>query len=136
MAENISEKGWRAVMETNLNGPFHMMAECFRQAFGPASAGAIVNVIAISQPKGFPIMSHTGAARAAVGNLTKSLAVEWARAGVRVNAVAPGRVDSGGFDNYPVRTPANAPANVSPCLLVCCVAPSPPPSLPVRRRAR
>uniref|UniRef100_A0A0L8HT64 Peroxisomal trans-2-enoyl-CoA reductase n=1 Tax=Octopus bimaculoides TaxID=37653 RepID=A0A0L8HT64_OCTBM len=50
--------------------------------------GSIVNIIA-DMWKGFPMMSHTGAARAGVDNLTKSLSVEWAESGVRVNAVAP-----------------------------------------------
>lgn len=53
------------------------------------NGGAIVNIIA-DMYKGFPSMSHTGAARAGVDNLTKSLAIEWADSGVRVNAVAPG----------------------------------------------
>ncbi len=51
--------------------------------------GAIVNIIAQVR-NGFPGMVHTGAARAGVDNLTKTTAVEWARHGIRVNAVAPG----------------------------------------------
>ena len=51
---------------------------------------------------GFPGMAHTGAARSAVDNLTKSLALEWASAGVRVNAVAPGVIYSDtAAANYP-----------------------------------
>jgi len=53
----------------------------------------VVNIIA-DMFRGFPVMAHTGAARAAVENLTRSLAVEWACDGVRVNAVAPGVVYS------------------------------------------
>jgi citronellol/citronellal dehydrogenase len=49
---------------------------------------------------GNPFMAHTGAARAGVVNLTKTLAVEWANRGVRVNAVAPGLVYSSGMDTY------------------------------------
>ena len=55
--------------------------------------GVIVNIIA-DMFTGFPMMAHTGAARSAVDNLTKSLALEWARNGVRVNAVAPGIIYS------------------------------------------
>merc|ERR1719495_2651899 len=51
--------------------------------------GSIVNIIA-DMFRGFPMMSHTGAARAGVENLTKSLAVEWASDGIRINSVAPG----------------------------------------------
>ncbi|XP_019715200.1 peroxisomal trans-2-enoyl-CoA reductase-like, partial [Hippocampus comes] len=62
--------------------------------------GVIVNIIA-DMWKGFPGMAHTGAARAAVDNLTKSLAIEWAASGVRVNAVAPGTIFSkSAMENY------------------------------------
>jgi citronellol/citronellal dehydrogenase len=46
-------------------------------------------------------MLHTGAARAGVENLTKTLAVEWSRHGIRVNAIAPGIIDSSGLAQYP-----------------------------------
>ena len=46
-------------------------------------------------------MAHTGAARAGVENLTKSLGQEWAEYGVRVNAVAPGTIESSGLNQYP-----------------------------------
>jgi citronellol/citronellal dehydrogenase len=46
-------------------------------------------------------MAHTGAARAGVDNLTKSLAVEWVRYNIRVNAIAPGIIRSSGLDTYP-----------------------------------
>ncbi|XP_034087977.1 peroxisomal trans-2-enoyl-CoA reductase isoform X2 [Gymnodraco acuticeps] len=62
--------------------------------------GVIVNIIA-DMWKGFPGMAHTGAARAAVDNLTKSLAIEWAASGVRVNSVAPGTIFSKtAMENY------------------------------------
>lgn len=51
--------------------------------------GSIVN-ITMDTYRGNPFMSHSGAARAGVENLTKSLAIEWAESGVRVNAIAPG----------------------------------------------
>jgi len=50
--------------------------------------------------RGFPGMAHTGAARAGVVNLTKTLAVEWASSGVRVNAVAPGAIAGHGLGQY------------------------------------
>jgi NAD(P)-dependent dehydrogenase (short-subunit alcohol dehydrogenase family) len=49
---------------------------------------------------GFPIMVHTGAARAGVENITKTLATEWGKYGVRVNSVAPGIIGSSGLDKY------------------------------------
>ncbi len=101
-ASAISRKGWDAVVETNLTGTF----QCCREAHGAGlrsseTGGAIVNIIA-DMFNGFPGMAHTGAARAAVDNLTKSLALEWAADGVRVNAVAPGVVFSEtAAANYP-----------------------------------
>ncbi|KAJ8352359.1 hypothetical protein SKAU_G00238350 [Synaphobranchus kaupii] len=91
-AEHISAKGWRAVIDTNLTGTFHCSQEVYR-AWMKEHGGAIVNIIA-DMWKGFPGMAHTGAARAAVDNLTKSLAIEWAASGVRVNSVAPGTIIS------------------------------------------
>jgi citronellol/citronellal dehydrogenase len=66
----------------------------------PQKSGAIVNVIA-NIARGFPGMAHTGAARAGVENLTRTLAVEWAPYDVRVNAIAPGIITSTGTLQYP-----------------------------------
>src|SRR4029079_16073684 len=76
-------------IRNNLNGTFFMTREVAQRAMIPAKRGRIVNVTAMVS-RGFPGMSHTRAARAGVENLTKSLAIEWATHGIRVNAVAPG----------------------------------------------
>jgi citronellol/citronellal dehydrogenase len=99
-AAAITPKGWDAVVRNNLNGTFYMTREVATRAMLPQQQGAIVNVIA-NIARGFPGMAHTGAARAGVENLTRSLAVEWAAADVRVNAVAPGIIRSTGIDQYP-----------------------------------
>jgi NAD(P)-dependent dehydrogenase (short-subunit alcohol dehydrogenase family) len=88
-AESMAPKGWEAVIRNNLNGTFFMTREVATRAMIPQKRGRIVNVTAMVA-RGFPGMSHTGAARAGVENLTKSLAIEWAAHGIRVNAVAPG----------------------------------------------
>ena len=99
-AEGMSPKGWEAVIRNNLNGTFYMTREVATRAMIPQKSGRIVNVTAMVA-RGFPGMSHTGAARAGVENLTKSLAVEWAAHGVRVNAVAPGNnIRSSGTAQY------------------------------------
>ncbi|XP_059156751.1 peroxisomal trans-2-enoyl-CoA reductase-like [Physella acuta] len=87
-AEDIKLKGWNAVIETNLTGTFLMCREVYNQWMNE-HGGTIVNIIA-DMWKGFPLMSHTGAARSAVDNLTKTLSLEWVHSGVRVNSVAPG----------------------------------------------
>lgn len=97
-AEKISNKGWHAVIDTNLTGTFTMTREAFRRYF-KEHGGSVVNVIA-NMWRGFPTMAHTGAARAGVENLTKSLAVEWGRYGVRINSVAPGVIKSSGLERY------------------------------------
>jgi citronellol/citronellal dehydrogenase len=96
----LSVKGWDAVIRNNLNGTFYMTREVATRAMIPKKSGAIVNVIA-NIFRGFPGMVHTGAARAGVENLTKTLAVEWAGFDIRVNALAPGIIRSTGTQQYP-----------------------------------
>ena len=99
-AENISRKGWDAVIRNNLNGTWYLTQTMAKAFFIPRRKGNIVNIIA-NVFRGFPGMAHTGAARAGVENLTKSLAVEWAPYHIRINAIAPGIILSTGLDQYP-----------------------------------
>ncbi len=98
-AATLSPRGWAAVVETNLTGTFWMCRGAF-DAWMAEHGGAIVNVVA-DMWRGMPMMSHSGAARAGVVNLTQTLALEWAPARVRVNAVAPGVIASSGLGRYP-----------------------------------
>jgi citronellol/citronellal dehydrogenase len=94
----ISKRGFDAVVANNLTGGFLMMREVFMQAM-QTTGGAIVNMTADFR-NGMPGMGHSGAARAGMSNLTQTAAFEWAHAGVRVNAVAPGWIASSGMDTY------------------------------------
>lgn len=96
--EAISKKGWEAVLGTNLTGGFLMMKAVFAASM-EKNGGAIVNMTA-DFTNGMPGMGHSGAARAGMSNLTKTAAYEWARYGIRVNAVAPGWIASSGMDSY------------------------------------
>lgn len=97
--ENISAKGWQAVIDTNLTGGFLVARECYVQSM-QAHGGSIVNIVA-DMWGSMPGMGHSGAARAGMVSFTETAAVEWARSGVRVNAVAPGYIASSGMDHYP-----------------------------------
>lgn len=97
-AVQLTSKGFDAVVETNLRGTFLMCREVFNQ-YMAQHGGVIVNML-IEMWRGFPGMAHSAAARAGVENLTKTLAVEWAYAGVRINAVAPGLINSSGLAHY------------------------------------
>ena len=97
--EQIGAKGWNAVVATNLTGGFLMARECYLQSM-QQHGGAIVNIVADIWGS-MPGMGHSGAARAGMVSFTETAAVEWARSGVRVNAVAPGYIASQGLDHYP-----------------------------------
>ena len=94
----ISQKGFETVVRTNLVGGFLMAREVYNQAMSERG-GAIVNIVA-DMWRSMPGMGHSGAARAGMVNFTQTAAVEWAAAGVRVNAVAPGWIASSGLDHY------------------------------------
>lgn len=101
-AELISHNGWAAVINNNLNGTFYMSQQMAKSFFIPQKSGVIVNIIA-NMFRGFPGMAHTGAARAGVENLTKTLGQEWAVHNIRVNAIAPGTIESSGLKQYPLQ---------------------------------
>jgi len=96
----LAPKGFAAVVRNNLVGTWTMTHAVATRCMIPQKRGRIVNVIA-QIARGFPGMAHTGAARAGVENLTKTLAVEWAPFGIRVNAVAPGVIRTTGTAQYP-----------------------------------
>jgi NAD(P)-dependent dehydrogenase (short-subunit alcohol dehydrogenase family) len=84
----LSPKGWRAVIDLNLNGVFH----CIRAAgdvFIPQRRGKVINIIAAFSRRAAPNLAHSGAARAAVENLTRSLALEWAPYNIQLNCISP-----------------------------------------------
>jgi NAD(P)-dependent dehydrogenase (short-subunit alcohol dehydrogenase family) len=86
----ISEEQWARVLQVNLMSTF-MCSQAFgRELIRQQQGGAIVNVSSIASLSTFPLRASYGAAKAGINLMTKVLAVEWARYGIRVNAVAPG----------------------------------------------
>ena len=91
LAAAMRPNAFRSVTNIVLDGTFFCSQELHRRVTSHGLAGgAIVNILATQSFTGGPGMAHNAAAKAGVGNLTKSLAVEWAPAGIRVNALAPG----------------------------------------------
>ncbi|HKK29599.1 MAG TPA: SDR family oxidoreductase [Alphaproteobacteria bacterium] len=99
-ALDFSVKGWNAVIDTNLNGTWYMMQAAARRWRERGEGGSIVNIVADIW-RGLPQMAHTAAARAGVIFASKTVAVEWAPLGIRVNCVAPGCCESSAFGRYP-----------------------------------
>ena len=111
-AEAISPKGFKTVIELNVQGTWQMTHAAATKAFIPQGAGKVVSVT-LSPHNGMPGMVHSGAARAAVENMMRTLSVEWSRFGIRLCAVAPGQFDTEVFrTKYPAEVVATVPATV------------------------
>jgi len=98
-AVEISANGFRAVVDLNLNGTWHMCSAFGRRLLEAGKPGDIVNITIVVN-NGSPGYAHAAAARAGVINLTKTLAREWGRSGIRINAVSGGTIDTPGLEQY------------------------------------
>jgi len=96
---DLSDKGWRAVVDTNLNGTWTMMQRAARAWQRAKTSGSIVNIVAPYR-RGMYGLAHTVAARAAVAHLSQNLAVEWAPLRIRINCVLPGPIATEGLAVY------------------------------------
>jgi NAD(P)-dependent dehydrogenase (short-subunit alcohol dehydrogenase family) len=96
-ARRLSPKGWQSVLDTTLNGTFY----CCQAAGQPMivqGGGKIINITATLHFKGSPGLLAPSAAKAGVEALTKTLALEWAKFHILVNAIAPGPIATPGAD--------------------------------------
>ncbi len=93
----ISDRGWRAVIDLNLNGTWNVCSRAVPKMI-ETGYGSIVNMVHVqSFDRGAPIFAHSGAARAGVVNLTRTMALYLANHDINVNAIAPGAIDTQGF---------------------------------------
>lgn len=99
-AIDYAPKGWMAVINNNLNGTWFMMQRAAQYWREQKASGSIVNIVVVIE-RGMPGVAHTVAARAGIIGASRTVAVEWAPLGIRVNCVAPGLIATEGLDVYP-----------------------------------
>lgn len=109
---------WHEVLSVNLTGTFLMCRECIPHLLD--SRGAIVNCASTSATFGHPWMAAYAASKGGVAALTQALAVEYVKTGLRVNAVAPGSVESG------ITTSISFPEDIDPKLIYRIMSPTGP----------
>ena len=93
-AIELSEADWQGVMNTNIDGAWRVAQAGAKAMVAAKKGGSIVNIASVL---GLRVATHLlayAAAKAALGQVTKALALEWARYGIRVNAIAPGYIET------------------------------------------
>jgi NAD(P)-dependent dehydrogenase (short-subunit alcohol dehydrogenase family) len=95
-AEDLTPNGWNAVIGIVLNGSFYASRAVGRHLIARGGGGSIVSILANYAWTGSPGTIHSASAKAGVMAMTQTLAVEWAPHRIRVNAVAPGPIESPG----------------------------------------
>jgi NAD(P)-dependent dehydrogenase (short-subunit alcohol dehydrogenase family) len=87
----LSANGFRSVIDIDLCGTFNVSRAAFEAL--SKSRGTVVNITATQADVPTPLQCHAGAAKAGIEKLTRDLALEWGRFGIRVNAIAPGPIE-------------------------------------------
>ncbi len=95
-ALELSAQEWDGVLNLNLRAPFLLSQAVARQMVGAGRPGSVINIASTAGAVARPGVAHYCASKAALIMLTKVLAIEWAEHDIRVNAVAPGLVETPG----------------------------------------
>jgi NAD(P)-dependent dehydrogenase (short-subunit alcohol dehydrogenase family) len=112
-AEKLSVNGWNAVVNIVLNGTFYCSRAVGLRMIESGRGGTILNIVAAYAWTGGPLTVHSTSAKAGVVAMTRTLAVEWARHRIRVNAIAPGPVETKGAGDQLWATPEFREAMIS-----------------------
>ena len=104
-AEELSPNGWNAVIGIVLNGSFYCSRAVGRHIIARGGGGSIISILANYVWTGSAGTIHSAAAKAGVMSMTQTLAAEWARHQIRVNAIAPGPIESPGAAKQLWNTP-------------------------------
>ncbi|WP_244521867.1 SDR family NAD(P)-dependent oxidoreductase [Bradyrhizobium embrapense] len=140
-AIDFSIKGWNAVINTNLNGTWYMMQAAAQRWRDRKHRGSIVNIVVVTT-HGLYGIAHTIAARSGVIGLSRALAVEWAPLDIRINCIAPGAIETEGWNvysettraAYPRSNPMMRPGNPGTSRRPPSISPRPPASSSPARR--
>jgi len=98
-AEDITANGWRAVRRLNLDAPWFLTQQVANRWMIGNGGGRVISVV-LCPERGIAGMAHSSAARAGMGGLTRTLAMEWGRYGIGLVCVAPGWIDTEGVRGY------------------------------------
>lgn len=98
-AIDITPNGFRAVMDLNVQGTWHMLSGYARHLVAKGRPGVVTNIV-YQHTGPYANIAHGAAARAAVANLSKSLALEWGPYGIRINMVGPGYIETEAIHQY------------------------------------
>lgn len=93
-ALEVTPAEWETVIDTNLKGTFFLSQQMGRHLIGSGRAGCIINIASTHGVVGLAQRSTYGISKAAIIQMTRMLAIEWAEHGIRVNAIAPGTVET------------------------------------------
>ena len=97
----LSDELWHGIVNVHLNGTFYCTREAVRRMLAQGAGGVVINIASVAGLRGMPYGASYGSAKGAIVSFTKGVAQEYASQGIRVNAIAPGWVETPILENLP-----------------------------------